>query len=172
MNYLTENNFFKKILQSMPLIVLFIAVFNEFDANNFGIPFLSFNFAYILIFYWTLKKIDRFGYGFIFLAGIINDVVTGSPLGLSSFSYMLICIATSYFRSITLRPNIIKDWIFFLFTISIVNSIYYMVLSYFFKVNIDYRFLLTNNFATFLLFFLFYLVFNFYYKSLFRKSDV
>ena len=172
MSYLTENNFFKKILQSLPIVFLFIAVFNEFDANNFGIPFLSFNFAYILIFFWTLKKIDRFGYGFIFLAGIINDVVTGTPMGLSSLSYMLICIATSYFRSITLRPNIIKDWIFFLFTISIVNSISYMILSYFFKVDIDYRFLLTNNFATFLIFFLFYLIFNIYYKNLFRKSDV
>ena len=172
MSYLTENNFFKQILQSLPIVFLFVAVFNEFDANNFGIPFLSFNFAYILIFFWTLKKIDRFGYGFIFLAGIINDVVTGTPMGLSSLSYMLICIATSYFRSITLRPNIIKDWIFFLFTISIVNSISYMILSYFFKADIDYRFLLTNNFATFLIFFLFYLIFDIYYKSLFRKSDV
>ena len=172
MSYLTENNFFKKILQSLPIVFLFIAVFNEFDANNFGIPFLSFNFAYILIFFWTLKKIDRFGYGFIFLAGIINDVVTGTPMGLSSLSYMLICIATSYFRSITLRPNIIKDWIFFLITISFVNSIYYMILSYFFKIDIDYRFLLTNNFATFLLFFLFYLIFEIYYKKFFRKSDV
>ncbi len=172
MSYLTETNFFKNILQSVPLLILFIAVFNEFDANNFGIPFLSFNFAFITIFFWTLKKIEYFGYGFIFLAGIINDVVTGIPLGLSSLSYMLICIATSYFRSITLRPNIIKDWIFFLITISFVNSIYYMILSYFFKIDIDYRFLLTNNFATFLLFFLFYLIFEIYYKKFFRKSDV
>ena len=172
MSYLTETNFFKNILQSVPLLILFIAVFNEFDANNFGIPFLSFNFAFIIIFFWTLKKIEYFGYGFIFLAGIINDVVTGNPLGLSSLSYILICIATSYFRSITLRPNIIKDWIFFLITISFVNSIYYMILSYFFKIDIDYRFLLTNNFATFLLFFLFYLIFEIYYKKFFRKSDV
>ena len=172
MSYLNNNSFLKNILQSLPILFLFIAVLNEFDANNFGIPFLSFNFAYILIFFWTLKQIEYFGYGFIFFAGIINDVVTGTPLGLSSISYMLICIATSYLRSITLRPNIIKDWFFFLLTISFVNSIYFIILSYFFSVNIDYRFLLTNNLATFLIFFLFYFVFNIYYKKVFRKSDV
>tara|TARA_A100000164_G_scaffold308252_1_gene285242 strand:- start:261 stop:779 length:519 start_codon:yes stop_codon:yes gene_type:complete len=172
MSYLRENNFLKIITQLLPLIFLFVSVFNEFDANYLGIPFLSFNFAFILIFFWTLKKIDYFGYGFIFLAGIINDVVTGAPLGLSSFSYMLICVATSYFRSITLRPNITKDWIFFLLTISFVNSIYFMIISYIFKIDIDYRFLLTNNFATFLIFFLFYYFFNIYYKKFFGKSDV
>jgi len=172
MSYLNKNSFLKNILQSLPLVFLFIAVLNEFDANYFGIPFLSFNFAYILIFFWTLKQIDYFGYGFIFFAGIINDVVTGTPLGLSSISYMLICIATSYIRSITLRPNITKDWLFFLLTISCVNSIYYIILSYFFSINIDYRFLLTNNLATFLIFFLFYFIFDIYYKKIFRKSDV
>ena len=172
MSYLNNNSFLKNILQSLPILFLFIAVLNEFDANYFGIPFLSFNFAYILIFFWTLKQIEYFGYGFIFFAGIINDVVTGTPLGLSSISYMLICIATSYLRSITLRPNIVKDWFFFLLTISFVNSIYFIILSYFFSVNIDYRFLLTNNLATFLIFFLFYFVFNIYYKKVFRKSDV
>ena len=172
MSYLRENNFLKIITQLLPLIFLFVSVFNEFDANYLGIPFLSFNFAFILIFFWTLKKIDYFGYGFIFLAGIINDVVTGAPIGLSSFCYMIICVATSYFRSITLRPNITKDWFFFLITISLVNSTYYIIFSYFFNSDIDYRFLLTNNFATFLIFFLFYYIFNIYYKIFFGKSDV
>ena len=172
MTYLRDNNFLKKLLQFLPITFLFVAVFNEFDANYFGIPFLSFNFAFILIFFWTLKKIDHFGYGYIFLAGIINDVVTGAPIGLSSFSYMLICLATSYFRGITLRPNVTKDWIFFLVTISCVNSFSYIILSYFFSADIDYRFLLTNNFATFLIFFLFYLIFDIYYKKFFGKSDV
>jgi len=172
MTYLRDNSFLKNLLQFVPITFLFISVFNEFDANYFGIPFLSFNFAFILIFFWTLKKIDHFGYGYIFLAGIINDVVTGAPIGLSSFSYMLICLATSYFRSITLRPNVTKDWIFFLITISCVNSFSYIILSYFFSADIDYRFLLTNNFATFLIFFLFYLIFDIYYKKFFGKSDV
>ena len=45
MSYLTNNNFLKNFAQLVPMIILFISVFNEFDANYLGIPFLSFNFA-------------------------------------------------------------------------------------------------------------------------------
>mgnify|MGYP007000282128 CR=1 len=73
--------------------------------------------VYILIFYWTLKNPLHLSYGIIFLAGIVNDVVIGTPMGLSSFCYLLICTITSYIRNITLSPNFIKDWISLLFTI-------------------------------------------------------
>ena len=160
MTDLRQNTFFRSFLKVFPLLLLFISVFNEFDANYFGVPFLSFNFAYILIFFCTLKAIDHFGYGLIFIAGLINDTVTGLPLGLSSFCYMVICVFSSYFRSITLRPTIMKDWLFFLITISVANSINYLVLYLYFGVSIDYRFLLVNNFTTFLLFF--FLLFYFW----------
>ena len=172
MTELRQNTFLRSLYKFLPLFILFISVFNEFDANYFGIPFLSFNFSYILIFYCTLKSIDYFGYGLIFIAGLINDTVTGLPLGLSSFCYMIICVFSSYFRSITLRPTILKDWFFFLITISVANSINYLVLSLIFNINIDYRFLLVNNFTSFLLFFFFYFIFNYYYKKFIGKSDV
>ena len=172
MTDLRQNTFFRSFLKVFPLLLLFISVFNEFDANYFGVPFLSFNFAYILIFFCTLKAIDHFGYGLIFIAGLINDTVTGLPLGLSSFCYMMICVFSSYFRSITLRPTIMKDWLFFLITISVANSINYLVLYLYFRVSIDYRFLLVNNFTTFLLFFFFYFIFGLYYKKFIGKSDV
>ena len=172
MTGLRRNTIFSNFLKITPIILLFFSVFNEFDANYFGIPYLSFNFAYILIFYCTLKAIDYFGYGLIFLAGLVNDTVIGLPLGLSSFCYMLICIFSSYLRSITLRPRMIKDWIFFLITISVTNSIYYLVLSFYFVIELDYRFLLVNNFTTFLFFFFFYSFFGLYYKKFLGKSDV
>ncbi|AFS47766.1 hypothetical protein HIMB5_00010140 [alpha proteobacterium HIMB5] len=172
MTDLRQNTFFRSFLKVFPLVLLFISVFNEFDANYFGVPFLSFNFAYILIFFCTLKAIDHFGYGLIFIAGLINDTVTGLPLGLSSFCYMVICVFSSYFRSITLRPTIMKDWLFFLITISVANSINYLVLYLYFGVSIDYRFLLVNNFTTFLLYFFFYFIFGLYYKKFIGKSDV
>ena len=66
----------------------------------------------------------------------------------------------------------IKDWIFFLITVSVTNSIYYLVLSFYFVIELDYRFLLVNNFTTFLLFFFFYSIFNIYYIKFLGKSDV
>ena len=172
MNKFQDNTFVNNLLKTFPIIILFISVFNEFDANYLGIEYLSFNFSYILIFFCTLKKIDHFGYGLIFCAGIVNDVVSGLPIGVSSLTFMLLCVATSYFRSITLRPTLIRDWMYFLITVSLVTSIKFMILSYIFNSTIDYKYLLVNNFATFLIFFFFSFVFNFYFEKFFGKSDV
>ena len=71
-----------QILLYLPLLLLFISVFNEFDFNYLKIENFSFNFVYILIFYWTLRNPDSLGYFSIFLAGVINDVVIGIPIGI------------------------------------------------------------------------------------------
>ena len=68
------------------------------------------------------KKSAGLGYILVFIAGIFNDVVLGIPIGISSLLYLLLCGAAAYLRNITLRPNLMKDWIFFLITILILNS--------------------------------------------------
>ena len=70
-----------------------------------------------LIFYFSLKAYQRFDYLLVFIAGLVNDTVVGLPLGLSSLSYILICIFASYLRNITISPNLMKDWFYFLFII-------------------------------------------------------
>ena len=114
--------FLKKIISSAPIILLFISVLNEFDFNYLNFKYFSFNFPYILIFYWSLKGGEKLGYGLVFLAGLINDVVVGLPIGISSVLYLLICGFASYLRNITLRPSLVKDWFFFLFTICIEST--------------------------------------------------
>jgi|TARA_B110001452_G_scaffold91786_1_gene75625 rod shape-determining protein MreD len=138
-----------------PIILLFISVLNEFDFNNLGLKYFSFNFSYILIFYYSVKKSESLGYGLIFIAGLFNDVVVGTPLGVTSLIYLLICGAAAYLRNITLRPSLMKDWIFFLFTILFINSISYLILTYFFNYEINYL----NQFINVLFTFLFYVIF-------------
>ena len=79
---LNKSNFVRAFASYLPLIILFISVFNEFDFNYLKIENFSFNFVYILIFYWTLRNPDSLGYFSIFLAGVINDVVLGIPIGI------------------------------------------------------------------------------------------
>ena len=121
MTEFTNKNIFRVLYLYLPIILLFISVLNEFDFNYMNFKYFSFNFPYILIFYWSLKKPDYLGYGLIFISGLFNDVVVGTPIGLSSFSYLLICGFAAYLRYITLRPSLTKDWIFFLVTIIFVN---------------------------------------------------
>ena len=99
-NEFKRGSIVNNLLKLAPLIVLFISVLNEFDLNYLEI--FSLNFPFILIFYWSLRKTELLGYGFIFLAGLINDVVTGFPIGISSFNYLMICGFAAYLRTITL----------------------------------------------------------------------
>ena len=157
---------FKKFLEKGPIILLIISVLNEFDFNYLNLKYFSFNFPFILIFYFTLKDFKHFDYFLVFIAGLINDTVVGLPLGVSSFSYKLICIATSYLRNITIRPHPIKDWFYFLFTISLINSINYTVLTLFFSYNVVLINYLINNFFTFLLYLVFVYLFKQYLRGL------
>ena len=162
-----KKNLLYKIYTWLPILVLFISVFNEFDLNYLNIDYFSFNFPFILIFYFALKAYQRFDYFLVFIAGLVNDTVVGLPLGLSSLSYILICIFATYLRNITLSPNLIKDWFYFLFIISLINSINYSVLFLFFSYELDITLFIVNNFFTFL----FYIIFSIFFKRYLKSLD-
>jgi len=162
-----KKNLLYKIYIWLPILALFISVFNEFDLNYLNIDYFSFNFPFILIFYFALKEYQRFDYFLVFIAGLVNDTVVGLPLGLSSLSYILICIFATYLRNITISPNLIKDWFYFLFIISLINSINFSVLFLFFSYELDITLFIVNNFFTFL----FYIIFSIFFKRYLKSLD-
>ncbi len=162
-----KKNLLYKIYTWLPILALFISVFNEFDLNYLNIDYFSFNFPFILIFYFSLKAYQRFDYFLVFLAGLFNDTVVGLPLGISSMSYILICIFATYLRNITISPNLIKDWFYFLFIISLINSINFTVLFLFFSYELDITLFIVNNFFTFL----FYIIFSIFFKRYLKSLD-
>ena len=162
-----KKNLLYKIYTWLPILALFISVFNEFDFNYLNIDYFSFNFPFILIFYFALKAYQRFDYFLVFLAGLFNDTVVGLPLGISSMSYILICIFATYLRNITISPNLIKDWFYFLFIISLINSINFSVLFLFFSYELDITLFIVNNFFTFL----FYIIFSIFFKRYLKSLD-
>ena len=166
MSNFKSRGFYIKFYSFLPIIVLFISVLNEFDLNYLKLEYFSFNFPFILIFFFTLKDFKNFDYLLVFLAGLVNDTVVGLPLGISSLSYILICIATSYLRNITIRPNPIKDWFYFLFIISLINSMNYSILTLFFSYDLLLISYLVNIFFTFILYMFFAYLFKYYLKGL------
>ena len=161
-----KKNWLYKIYTWLPVFILYISVLNEFDLNYINIDYFSFNFPFILVFYFTLKKYSRFDFLLVFIAGLINDTVVGLPLGISSFSYILICAFSAYLRNITIRPHLIKDWFYFLFVISLINSINYSVLFFFFSFELDIMFYVINNLFTFLFYIPITLFFDNYLKAI------
>ena len=168
---ISNNNFKSFLYRYTPIILLFTSILNEIDFNNLGLKYFSFNFAYILIFYYSVRRSDSMGYVFIFIAGLFNDVVSGIPMGISSLSYLLLCAAGVYLRNITLRPSIIKDWIFFLVTVLILNFITFTYLILFFKYEINYFDQMINIIFTFLLYFVFSFLFKFYDEAILGKFN-
>ena len=133
MSDLRNNNITRILFEYFPMILLFVSVMNDFDFNDVGLKYFSFNFSYILIFYYTLKRKEALGYISLFVAGLFNDVIVGLPMGISSLLFLLLCGFASYLRNITLRPNLIKDWIFFLITLLIINSFSFIFLVFIFE---------------------------------------
>ena len=163
---------FKKVLEKGPIILLIVSVLNEFDFNYLNLKYFSFNFPFILIYYWSLKRSGSLGYGLIFLSGLFNDIVTGLPIGVSSLAYLLICGFSAYLRNITLRPSAIKDWFFFGFTILVVNSLIYLIISLIFNVQLIYYSILVNILFTFLFYIIFSGLFHYYQKLIFGVQSV
>ena len=149
-----------------PVILLFIVILNELDFNYLDLKYFSFNFSYILIFYYSIKRSQSLGYIYVFVAGLFNDVVVGTPIGLSSLMFLILCVAASYLRNITLRPSLIKDGIFFLITILIINSLLFIALNFIFDYELDFFDQIINITFTFLLYFLFANLFDFFKKNI------
>ena len=136
-------NFFKLV----PLILLFFISLNGNSVIDFN--FFSINVHYILIYYWVLRLPQAIGYGFIFLSGIITDVIFGLPIGVSALALLIVAATAAYVRVVTVRISLMTDWISFIPAMLIANFIYFVAL-YFSEYSIDYLYLLTNSIFTFI----------------------
>ena len=131
----------------LPLFLLLFISLN--GSSTFDLNFFSINILYILVYYWTLRQPDALGYGFIFLAGIISDVVFGLPLGVNALSLLVIAGVAAYVRVVTVRITLINDWISFIPALLLGNFIFFLSL-YFSNYQVDYLFLFKNSVFTFI----------------------
>ena len=135
-----------KFLELLPILLLF---FISLSGNSIiDLKFFSINVHYILVYYWVLRKPRNLGYGYIFLSGIISDVVFGFPLGINALSLLIIASVAAYVRVVTVRITLVNDWISFIPALLFANFIYFFSL-YFSNYSIDYLYLFTNSIFTF-----------------------
>ena len=146
-----------KFFELIPLLVLFYISLN--GNSIIDIKFFSINIHYILVYYWVLRKPQMLGYGFIFISGIINDVVLGLPLGLNALSLLVIAAVAAYVRVGTVRVTLINDWISFIPALLIANFIYFLSL-YLSDYSVDYLFLLKNSVFTFIFYPVLWIIFS------------
>ena len=127
-----------KIIDLLPLLLLFLISLN--GSSVISIKIFSINIHYILVYFWVLRSPDTLGYGFIFLAGIISDVILGFPLGISSLSLVVVAGPAAYIRVVTVWITLINDWISFIPALLIGNFVYFISM-YFSNHTVDYLFI-------------------------------
>ena len=167
MNAINKN--FRLVIANLgPLILLYYLSISEIDtefSNMFEI--LSFNIQIIIIYYWMLRDASIIGSGHVFLAGIINDVVTGLPLGLSAISYLTVSLVANYIKNVTVNFSLFTDWFTFLIAIFFSNVVSLTLMLNFSNFTVIYSDIFYNAFFTFLFFPFFWFIFNLY-KNLMR----
>ena len=146
-----------RLFEFLPLLLLF---FISLNGNSvIDLKLFSINIHYILVYYWVLRQPQSLGYGFIFLSGIISDVVFGFPLGVNALSLLIIAAVAAYVRVVTVRITLINDWISFIPALLLANFIYFLSL-YFSNYSIDYLYLIKNSIFTFIFYPILWAVFS------------
>ena len=146
-----------KFLELIPLLLLFFISLNGNSVIDFR--FFSINVHYILIYYWVLKRPQVLGYGFIFMSGIITDVVFGLPIGISALTLLIVASVAAYVRAKTVKISLFYDWMSFIPALLFANFIYFIAL-YFSNYSIDYLYLFKNSIFTIIFYPLLWLIFG------------
>lgn len=157
-------------LRLLPLILLIYICISEFHTQFFYWDIFSFNFQFIIIYYWVLRDPSILGYGFIFTCGAINDVVLSLPLGTSPLSYLFVSLVAAYVRNATVRSTMFTDWFTFVVAVLIGNFINYFLLRNFTIIQTDYSSMFFNSLFTFILYPLFWFIFEMYKRSINLKT--
>tara|TARA_B100001093_G_C26350027_1_gene809846 strand:- start:39 stop:551 length:513 start_codon:yes stop_codon:yes gene_type:complete len=156
-----------------PIIFLYYLSISELDSyfeSYFEI--LSFNIQLIIIYFWSLKRSESLGNGHIFFAGLINDVVMGFPLGISSISYLVTSLVATYVKNMTVNTSITTDWFTFFIAILFSNLVFYILLTNFSEITVSYKEISYNTFFTLIFFPFFWFLFNLYSSIMITGKNV
>ena len=169
---MAKTSLFYKIYNAGPLLLLYYLCISEVDTNLEKIfEIFTLNFQIILIYFWVLKRPEIMANGHIFLAGLINDVVMGFPLGISSLSYLIIIFVGTYIRNKSVNTTIASDWFTFFIAMIFSNLLFFSLLNNFSDLEFSYSKIGYNMFFTLFMFPIFWFLFNIYQISFIGNRD-
>ena len=169
---MAKSSFIYKIFNAGPLILLYYLCISEVDTNLEKVfEIFTLNFQIILIYFWVLKRPEIMANGHIFLAGLINDVVMGFPLGISSLSYLIIIFVGAYVRNKSVNTTIASDWFTFFIAMMFSNLLFFIFLTNFSDLTFTFSKIGYNMFFTLFTFPIFWVLFNIYQLTFLGSRD-
>ena len=169
---MAKSSFISKIYNAGPLLLLYYLCISEVDSNLEKIfEIFTLNFQIILIYFWVLKRPEIMANGHVFIAGLINDVVMGFPLGISSLSYLIIIFVGTYVRNKSVNTTIASDWFTFFMAMVFSNILFFSLLNNFSELSFTLNKIGYNMFFTLFMFPIFWLLFNIYQITFIGNRD-
>ncbi len=169
---MAKTSIINKLYNTGPLLLLYYLCISEVDSNLEKIfEIFTLNFQIILIYFWVLKRPEIMANGHIFFAGLINDVVMGFPLGISSLSYLIIIFVGTYVRNKSVNTTIASDWVTFFMAMVFSNILFFSLLNNFSDLSFSISKIGYNMFFTFFMFPIFWLLFNLYQMTFIGSRD-
>ena len=169
---MAKSSFINKIYNAGPILLLYYLCISEVDSNLEKIfEIFTLNFQIILIYFWVLKRPEIMANGHIFLAGLINDVVMGFPMGISSLSYLIIIFFGTYVRNKSVNTTIASDWFTFLMAMIFSNLLFFSLLNNFSELAFSYTKIGYNMFFTLAMFPICWVLFNLYQMTFIGGRD-
>ena len=170
---MAKSTLLNKIYNAGPILLLYYLCISEVDTNLEKIfEIFSLNFQIILIYFWVLKRPEIMANWHIFVAGLINDVVMGFPMGISSLSYLIIIFFGTYVRNKSVNTTIASDWFTFFMAMIFSNLLFFSLLNNFSELSFSMSKIGYNMFFTLFMFPIFWLLFNIYQMTLIGNRDV
>ena len=169
---MAKRNIINKLFAAGPLALLYYLSISEVDTNLEKLfEVFSLNLQIIIIYFWIIKRPSLMGTGHIFFAGLINDVVMGYPLGISSLSYLIIIFVGTYVRNKSVNTTIASDWFTFFMAMIFSNMLFFSLLNNFSDLSFTYSKIGYNMFFTLFMFPIFWLLFNIYQMTFIGNRD-
>mgnify|MGYP001301759876 CR=1 FL=1 len=134
-------------LNFIPLFILFFITLNGNSVVE--LKSISINVNYILVYYWVLRKPEAMGFGYIFISGIITDVILGLPIGITPLALLFVAATAAYVRVVTVKISLVADWISFIPALLVGNFVYFVGL-YFSNNLLDLLYMFQNSIFTFI----------------------
>lgn len=102
------------VRHQIPLVLtLMLLLLSVVPSHAAGLTRIGPMLALITVYYWAIYRPDLLGYGSVFLIGVAQDLLTGTPPGVGALSLLLIhAVVMHQYRFFNARSFAVTWWAF------------------------------------------------------------
>jgi rod shape-determining protein MreD len=116
-----------KIIKSSYWVIVFSFVFAlilEIVSIDYNLLPLRPEFAILVLMYWTIYTQLRIGVAFVWIVGVLLDVIHGNWLGLHCISFLIIFVVSDLFARRVRMFGLVKK-VFLVFSLTLFSNVFY-----------------------------------------------